>query len=150
MIGGVSGLSWLLVALAATLFLYAAAIAVLVALGRRSQATALARFIPDCVILIHRLIGDERVPRRRKLVLLALVAYLSMPIDLVPDFIPIAGQLDDVLVAALALRYALRSGGPDLLREHWPGRDASLRAVVRVAYGSAPDSARGPQGAAQA
>jgi uncharacterized membrane protein YkvA (DUF1232 family) len=53
----------------------------------------------------------------------------------VPDFIPVAGQLDDVLVAALALRYALRSGGPELLREHWPGPDESLQAVMRLAYG---------------
>ena len=86
-------------------------------------------------MLLRRLIGDERVPRQRKLVLLALVAYLSLPIDLVPDFIPVAGQLDDVIVAALALRYALRSGGPELLRRHWPGPDESLQAVMRLAYG---------------
>jgi uncharacterized membrane protein YkvA (DUF1232 family) len=66
---------------------------------------------------------------------LALVAYLSVPIDLVPDFIPVIGQLDDVIVAALALRYALRAGGPDLLREHWPGPEESLAAVVRLAFG---------------
>ena len=68
-------------------------------------------------------------------VLLGLVAYLSVPIDLVPDFIPVVGQLDDVIVAALALRYALRSGGPELLRQHWPGPDQSLQAVMRLAYG---------------
>lgn len=70
-----------------------------------------------------------------KLVLLALIAYLSVPIDLVPDFIPVVGQLEDVLVAALAFRYALRSGGPELLRQHWPGPDESLRAMMRLAYG---------------
>lgn len=131
----VPGASWLLIALAATLVVYGGAIGLLVLLGQRSQAAALARFIPDCVVLIRRLIGDERVPRHRKLVLLALVAYLSVPIDLVPDFIPVAGQLDDVLVAALALRYALRSGGPGLLREHWPGPQQTLQAVMRLAFG---------------
>ena len=67
--------------------------------------------------------------------LIGLVGYLSMPLDLVPDFVPVAGQLDDVIVAALALRYALRSGGSELLREHWPGPQVSLDTVVRLAYG---------------
>ena len=130
-----SVLGWLLVGAGITLFAYLAFIAVLLLSGRHTEARALARFIPDCLVLLRRLIGDDRVPRRRKLVLLALVAYLSVPIDLVPDFIPVVGQLDDVLVAALALRYALRSGGPDLLRQHWPGPERSLQAVMRFAYG---------------
>lgn len=58
-----------------------------------------------------------------------------MPLDVVPDFIPIAGQLDDLIIAALALRYALRAGSADLLREHWPGPDRSLDLVIRAAYG---------------
>jgi uncharacterized membrane protein YkvA (DUF1232 family) len=75
------------------------------------------------------------VPRHRKAILVALVAYLAMPIDLVPDFIPVAGQLDDAIVAALALRVALRAGGPELLSEHWPGPQSSLAVIMRVAYG---------------
>ena len=130
-----SALAWLLVGAGVTVFAYLAFIAALLLLGRHTEARALARFIPDCLVLLRRLIGDDLVPRRRKLVLLALVAYLSVPIDLVPDFIPVVGQLDDVLVAALALRYALRSGGPDLLRQHWPGPEQSLQAVMRFAYG---------------
>src|SRR5918996_478405 len=129
----VSTLGWVLVGAGVTLVLYLAMIAVLVLIGRRTEATALARFIPDCLVLLRRLLGDDQVPRRRKLVLLALVAYLSVPVDLVPDFIPVVGQLDDVLVAALALRYALRSGGPELLRQHWPGPERSLQAVMRLA-----------------
>jgi uncharacterized membrane protein YkvA (DUF1232 family) len=125
----------LLAALGIAVLAYLGAIGGLVVAGRRSQAWALARFIPDCLVLLPRLIGDESVARRRKLVLLALVGYLSMPFDLVPDLIPVAGQLDDVVVAALALRYALRSGGPELLRRHWPGPDQSLEAAMRVAYG---------------
>jgi uncharacterized membrane protein YkvA (DUF1232 family) len=129
----VSTLGWLLVGIGVTLVAYLTLIAILLLVGRRPEARALARFIPDCLVLLRHLLGDRRVPRRRKLVLLALVAYLSVPIDLVPDFIPVVGQLDDVLVAALAFRYALRSGGPELLRQHWPGPDESLRAVMRLA-----------------
>jgi len=129
-----SSVEWLLVAAAIFLAAYLLFICVLVLRGRRTHARALAGFIPDCVVLVRRLLGDERVPRRRKAVLVVLIGYLVMPIDLVPDFIPVAGQLDDVLVAALALRYALRGGGPELLREHWPGPESSLRVVLRIAY----------------
>ena len=66
---------------------------------------------------------------------MALIAYLVMPIDLVPDFIPVAGQLDDAILVALVLRRVLRGSGAPLLREHWPGPDRSLRAVQRVAAG---------------
>ena len=121
----------------ATLVAYAVAIALLVLAGRGTTARALAGFIPDCIVLLKRVLSDPRLPRRRKAVLVVLVAYLVMPIDLVPDFIPVAGQLDDVLVAGLALRYALRGGGPELLREHWPGPEQSLEAVIRIAFGRA-------------
>ena len=121
---------------AVVLALYTAAVLLLVAVGRRSDARALAGFIPDGLVLLRRLLADPRVPRRRKVVLGVLVGYLLMPIDLVPDFIPVAGQLDDVIVAALALRYVMRGGGEPLLREHWPGPPQSLELVVRVAYGA--------------
>lgn len=133
-----STVEWLLLGAGVALLLYLALIAALLAADRRMEARALAGFIPDCLVLLRRLIGDERIPRRRKLALVALVVYLSIPIDLVPDFIPVVGQLDDVIIAALALRYALRSGGPDILAQHWPGPDQSLRAVMRLAYGKAP------------
>ena len=127
----------LLFVAATALLAYLGLVAGLLLAGRRTNARALAGFIPDCVVLLRRLLGDARVPRRRKLVLLGLAGYLSMPIDLVPDFLPAVGQLDDVIVAVLALRLALRTGGPELLREHWPGPDASLNAVTRLAYGRA-------------
>ena len=94
---------------------------------------ALARFVPDCLVLFKRLARDARVPRSRKLMLLAVAAYLAFPLDLIPDFIPVLGQLDDALVVALALRSLARSAGPEALREHWPGPDASLRTVLRLA-----------------
>jgi uncharacterized membrane protein YkvA (DUF1232 family) len=84
-------------------------------------------------VLVHRLLHDPRVPRRRKLLLVGLIAYLALPFDLVPDFIPVAGQLDDVIIVVLVLRQVLRGGGEALLREHWPGPEASLRIVLRAA-----------------
>ncbi len=126
----------LLTAAIAALALYAAFVAALVIAGRRQDARALAGFIPDCIILFRRLLRDELVPRRRKLLLAALIAYLAMPFDL-PDFIPVAGQLDDAIIVALVVRSVLRAGGPDLLREHWPGPQASLNALTRLAYGRA-------------
>jgi uncharacterized membrane protein YkvA (DUF1232 family) len=132
-----STVEWLLVAAGVTLATYLLFVAVLFIVGRRTAAVALVRFIPDCIVLLRRLLGDDRVPRRRKLVLFALVAYLSVPIDLVPDFIPVAGQLDDAIIAAVALRYVLRASGPGLLREHWPGPEVSRDAVLCLVYGRA-------------
>jgi len=126
---------WLLVAAGVAVAVYAAFIAVLLLAGRRQDARALAGFVPDCLMLFRRLLADERVPRRRKVVLVGVIAYLAMPLDLVPDFIPIAGQLDDVILVAIALRSVLRAGGPSLLREHWPGPPASLNALLRLVYG---------------
>jgi uncharacterized membrane protein YkvA (DUF1232 family) len=126
---------WLVLGLAATVLLWVAGVVLLVVSGRRSQARALAGFIPDCLVLFRRLLGDARVPRSRKLVLVALLAYLAMPLDLVPDFIPVAGQVDDAIIVALVLRYVLRSAGLDLVREHWPGPPESLGIVTRLAFG---------------
>ena len=60
-------------------------------------------------------------------------AYLALPFDLVPDFIPVAGQLDDVVIVALVLRSLVRGGGEPIVREHWPGPEASLGLVLRLA-----------------
>ncbi len=118
----------------AALGVYTAFIVWLLRAGRRRDARALAGFIPDCLVVFRRLVGDERVPRRSKLLLVALIAYLALPFDLVPDFIPVAGQLDDAIIVAVVLRSVLRAGGPELLREHWPGPPTSLNALLRLAY----------------
>jgi uncharacterized membrane protein YkvA (DUF1232 family) len=124
---------WLAAVAGAVVFVWAAFVAALVAGGRREDARALAGFIPDCLVLVSRLLRDPRVPRRRKLMLAALLGYLALPFDLVPDFIPVAGQLDDVLVVGFVLRRLLRSGGDALVREHWPGPQQSLAFVLRLA-----------------
>jgi uncharacterized membrane protein YkvA (DUF1232 family) len=129
----VSWWTWLLLSFAVVALLWLVLVGGLSLGGRREEARALATFIPDCVVLVSRLLQDDRVPRRRKLLLVALVGYLALPFDLVPDFIPLAGQLDDVLVVAFVLRRFLRSGGEPLVREHWPGPERSLRLVLRAA-----------------
>jgi uncharacterized membrane protein YkvA (DUF1232 family) len=94
---------------------------------------AVARFVPDCLILFRRLLGDPRVPRRHKLLLGALAGYLALPFDLIPDFIPVLGQLDDAVVVVLGVRAVLRAAGADLVREHWPGPPQSLELLLRGA-----------------
>lgn len=122
---------------AGVLIVYAAFVAVLVVAGGRRQGTrGVARFIPDCIVLLRRLLGDPRVPRRYKLLLGALVGYLALPFDLVPDFIPVAGHLDDAVIVALALRAVLRGSGTELLQEHWPGPESSLAVVLRLIGGT--------------
>ena len=124
---------WLLIGFAMLAVVYAAFVVALVLVGRPSDARALATFIPDCIVLVSRLARDARVPRVRKLLLLVLVGYLMLPFDLVPDFIPIAGQLDDAIIVALVLRSFVRSGDRDLIRELWPGPEQSLALILRLA-----------------
>jgi uncharacterized membrane protein YkvA (DUF1232 family) len=130
---GMDGISPWLVAAGVAIALYAAFVLALVAAGQRRQARALAAFLPHCAVLLKRLVRDPRVPRSRKVMLALLAGYLAMPIDLVPDFIPVAGQLDDAILVALALRSLVRKAGTGLLREHWPGPLRSLRALLRLA-----------------
>ncbi len=128
-----SAIEWVLIGLAATLVLYLGFVGALVVAGRHGSARAVAGFVPDCIVLFRRLLADARVPRSRKLVLWALIAYLALPIDVVPDFIPVAGQLDDVVIVVLALRLVLRSGR-DVVTELWPGPPASLALILRLTY----------------
>jgi uncharacterized membrane protein YkvA (DUF1232 family) len=113
--------------------LYVVAVAALIAAGRREDARALAGFIPDCLVLVSRLARDPRISRRRRAVLWLVLAYLALPIDLVPDFLPGIGQLDDAVILGLALRVVVRGGGTEMVREAWPGPEASLTLVLRAA-----------------
>jgi uncharacterized membrane protein YkvA (DUF1232 family) len=115
--GDVTVFHWL----ALTVALYATLVLCLVVAGRRETARAVARVMPECARLVRRLLMDPAVPRRHKLLLGALVVYLASPIDIVPDFIPVAGQLDDAIVVALVLRVVVGGWGP-LRLLLWPER----------------------------
>jgi uncharacterized membrane protein YkvA (DUF1232 family) len=127
----------LLIATAAVALSYVGFLVALLIVGRREDARAWARFVPDCLVLFKRLIADDRVSRGRKALLVALVGYLALPFDLVPDFIPVAGQLDDAIIVALALRVLLRGSGHALATEHWPGPQRSLAVILRLAGAAA-------------
>jgi uncharacterized membrane protein YkvA (DUF1232 family) len=114
---------------------YAALVAALFVGARQWDIRVIARLVPYCAILFKRLLGDSRVPRRWKVASALALVYLAVPFDLVPDFIPVAGQLDDAILVALVLLGLLRSAGPLLLREHWPGPAALLAPLERFAYG---------------
>jgi uncharacterized membrane protein YkvA (DUF1232 family) len=114
------------------LALYILVFIVFVLAGRRTDARALAGFVPDCVILFSRLLRDPRVPRRSKILVAALIPYLALPFDLIPDFIPIAGQADDAILVAFVLRRLVRRTEAAVLRELWPGPDRSLLVILRL------------------
>jgi uncharacterized membrane protein YkvA (DUF1232 family) len=126
----------ILIGLGAALLVYVLFVVWLVVAGRKDEARAVAGLVPDFVVLFRRLLADRRVSRRRKVALAALIPYLAMPFDLVPDFIPVAGYLDDAVLVAFVLRHVLRGSGPELIEEHWPGPRSSLALVLRLAgYG---------------
>jgi uncharacterized membrane protein YkvA (DUF1232 family) len=112
---------------------YAALIAALYIGARHWDVRLIARAVPHCAVLFKRLLSDRRVPRRWKIASWFALVYLAVPFDLVPDFIPIAGQLDDAILVALVLRGLLRSAGPRLVREHWPGPPALVAPLERFA-----------------
>lgn len=90
------------------------------------------RLVPDLIRLVRRLLADRRTPRSVRLGLVFLLGWLVSPIDLVPEFLPVIGALDDVIVAALILRWAARRVGRDRLRELWPGTEASFALLRRL------------------
>jgi uncharacterized membrane protein YkvA (DUF1232 family) len=107
--------------------------ALLVLLARRlppGLLRDLAGFVPDCVTTVRRLRGDPRVPRRAKVVVALAGLWLLSPIDLLPEFLPVIGPLDDVLVVALALRYAARRVPREVLLEAWPGEPRLLERLL--------------------
>lgn len=101
--------------------------------GRRMSLREAVRLVPDVVRLLRRLAVDPAVPRRIRVGLWVLLAYVVLPIDLVPDFIPVIGLADEVVVIAVALRYIARRLGPEALARNWPGTPDGLLAVQRLA-----------------
>ncbi|MDP9299872.1 MAG: DUF1232 domain-containing protein [Actinomycetota bacterium] len=120
-------MSGLLIGIGVAIAIWSIAIVVLIALGRRSQARELATVIPNLVVLFRGLLRDPRVPRSAKLWVGFAVVWIALPIDLVPEFIPVAGPLDDAIVAALVLRYLLKRTAQSVVFEHWRGDPATPR-----------------------
>ncbi|GAA2023043.1 hypothetical protein GCM10009719_37500 [Nocardioides kribbensis] len=141
------------------LLLWAGLVLTLWLLARRDQRTGslreALRLLPDVVRLLRALAADPDLPRGVRLRLVLLLGYLLMPLDLVPDVIPVVGWADDVVVVALALRSVVRRAGPGALDRHWPGTPDGLAVVRRLAGlptppatgrrpGSGSDTGRGP------
>ena len=135
----------LLVALAIGLSVLIASWIVLALLARRlppGLLKDLVGFLPDCVTTARRLRNDPRVPRRAKLAVGFAALWVLSPIDLIPEFLPVIGPLDDIVVVALALRYAARTIPRDVLHDAWPGNPALLDKVLgRPAAKLAPEEA---------
>src|SRR6476661_1876424 len=122
-----------LAAIAIGLLLWIGLIVLLIAVGRRALARELATLVPNLTRLFAGLLRDPRVPLRAKVVLGASALYLAMPIDVIPDFVPIAGSLDDAIVAAFELRFVVRAASGEIVAEHWPGDPATLRRILWLA-----------------
>jgi uncharacterized membrane protein YkvA (DUF1232 family) len=96
------------------------------------RARELLRLLPDVLRLVRRLAGDGTLPRGVRVRLWLLMAYLAMPVDLVPDFVPVLGHADDAIVVALVLRSVVRRAGTAAVERHWPGTPEGLAALRRA------------------
>lgn len=126
-------MSWLRL-LAAAALLLTASWATLIVLARRlpeGLARDLASFLPACATTMRRLRRDPRVPRRAKLAVAFAALWVLSPVDLIPEFLPVIGPLDDIVVVALVLRYVSRSVPPDAIREAWPSDPRLLERLLR-------------------
>ena len=106
---------------------------VLILLARRlppGLAQDLARILPDCVTTVRRLRRDPRVPRSAKIAVAVAALWVLSPIDLIPEFLPVIGPVDDVIVVALALRYAGRRVPRDVLLAAWPGKPDLIQRLL--------------------
>ena len=102
----------------------------------RTTVRETARLLPDSLRLLRRLSTDRTIPLRTRLLVWALVVYLVSPIDIIPDFIPVIGYADDVVISSLVLRHLVKRAGPEKLEEHWPGTPeglAQLKRLLRIA-----------------
>ena len=97
------------------------------------SARGLLRLLPDVLRLVRRLAADRELPRGVRVRLWLLLGYLALPIDLVPDVIPVLGYADDALLVAIVLRSVVRRAGPAAVTRHWPGTPEGLAALRRLA-----------------
>jgi uncharacterized membrane protein YkvA (DUF1232 family) len=113
--------------------LWLLAAVVLVVLGRKTIAWELVTFLPNLIRLFRGLLRDERVPRSSKVLLLLGALWLASPIDLIPEFLPGIGGLDDAVVAGLVLRHVVKRAGPDVVKDHWRGDPKTIGLLLRAA-----------------
>jgi uncharacterized membrane protein YkvA (DUF1232 family) len=88
--------------------------------------------LPNLVKLVYRLMKDARIPRKSKLILGAILGYMVVPIDIVPDFVPVVGQADDALLLAYGIRHIIEVAGADIVLEHWDGSQDVLELVGQI------------------
>lgn len=124
---------WLLITGIALVVVWLVLVVVLLFLGRKTLARELISLLPNLVRLFRGLLGDERVPRSSKALLVLGGLWLASPIDLIPEFLPGIGAIDDAVVAGLVLRHVVKRAGPDVVRDHWRGDPRTIRVLLRVA-----------------
>ena len=124
--------AWL-IAIAVAVAIYVVLVAALIISGRHVAAKELALLVPNLVLLFKDLLRDPGVPRGPKIALAIGVVWLISPIDLLPEFLPVLGPLDDAVVAALVLRYLVKRAGAEVVRSHWRGDPDTLERILRAA-----------------
>ena len=107
-------------------------IALLIAKPGRAQLKEALRLLPDLLRLLRRLAADRTLPRGVRVRLGLLLVYLAIPIDLIPDFIPVLGYADDAIIITAVLRSTVRRAGLDAVRRHWPGTEDGFAALTRL------------------
>jgi uncharacterized membrane protein YkvA (DUF1232 family) len=122
-----------LVAVAAAIVLWLVLVVGLALAGRRAAAREVAALVANLVRLFRGLLRDRRVPWSSRLLVLLGIAWVASPIDLVPEFLPLVGPLDDAIVCALVLRHVVRAAGREVVADHWRGSPAALERLLRIA-----------------
>ena len=123
----------LLIAGAVLVAVWVLAVVALLMFGRKTTARELVALLPNLIRLFRGLLGDERVPRSSKTLLMLAGIWLVSPIDLIPEFLPGIGALDDALIAGLVLRHLVKRAGPEVVRSHWHGDPRSMGVLLRLA-----------------
>jgi uncharacterized membrane protein YkvA (DUF1232 family) len=125
----------LLIGLAASLLLVWAALVIglLIARPETGQLREALRLLPDLLRLLRRLAADRTLPRGVRIRLALLLGYLALPIDLIPDFVPVLGYADDAIIVTAVLRSTVRRAGLEAVRRHWPGGEDGFAALSRLA-----------------
>lgn len=107
-------------------------IGLLIVRPKGSMLAEAIRLLPDLLRLLKRLATDRSLPRGVRVRLGLLMAYLAIPIDLIPDFIPVIGYADDAIIVAAVLRSVVRRAGLPAVKQHWPGTEDGFAALTRL------------------